>query len=186
MWLVLHVRSCTYAPEQQNKCPRNSPGLLSRASDAVSDDYVGESNEPGIEQPKHAVSVSGNIITATATSGGTTYLTCNPIVIVMRSWSSQQSQSGEEVYPSDFAQTTNDKPVQPNLSQFPSRQIGGKVRSCQLSWFQCHQCLEYSIVRDSCYCYPCCLFNAELSDSLFGLNYFLGSTNLCYAIQQCP
>jgi len=61
---VLHVRSCTYAPEQQNKCPRNSPGLLSRASDAVSDDYVGESNEPGIEQPKHAVSVSGNIITA--------------------------------------------------------------------------------------------------------------------------
>lgn len=53
----MHVQS----PEQQNKCPRNSPGLLSRASDAVSDDYVGESNEPGIEQPKQTVKMGSSM-----------------------------------------------------------------------------------------------------------------------------
>ena len=64
-------------------------------------------------------------------------------------------------------QSTADELSQPLLAHFPTTIIGGKAQSCQASWLRTHPWLEYSVEKDSCYCYPCCLFNREPSDSLF-------------------
>jgi len=75
-------------PGPQKKWPKTLQDYFCSLGDTC-DESLNEMPESGTEakQPAKsaAVSVSGNIITATATSGGTTYLTCNPIVIVMRS-----------------------------------------------------------------------------------------------------
>lgn len=112
------------------------------------------------------VSVSGNSITASATSDGATSSVSFSPTIILPSESSQR-QENTISFPSDIAQSSADKPSQPFLKNFPNRVFGDSVRSFHGSWFQTHQWLEYSIQKDSSYCYPCRLFNKKPSESPF-------------------
>ena len=88
----------------------------------------------------------------------------NPTFVTVSSGDGQTSTQLR--FPSDIAQSNSDQPVQPVIN-FPTTLIGGRPRSCQASWFQQHPWLEYSLERDSCYCYPCRLFSRDPSDSAF-------------------
>ena len=112
------------------------------------------------------ITVSGNSITANATGeSATSSVNCSPTIVLPSEPS--QRQGNETRFPTDIAQSTADEPSQPLLAHFPTTIIGGKARSCQASWLRTHPWLEYSVEKDSCYCYPCRLFNREPSDSLF-------------------
>ena len=112
------------------------------------------------------IDVTGNSITASATGDGATSLVNYTPTIVLPSEPSQR-QENDTRFPSDIAQSTADEPSQPLLAHFPTTIIGGKARSYQAFWFRSHPWLEYSVEKDSCYCYPCRLFNRDPSDSLF-------------------
>ena len=70
----------------------------------------------------------------------------------------QSTSTTSEVIPVDIANGIHDKPVQPVNHHFPSTYFGNKYRSFNPQWFQKHVWLEYSILKDSVYCYPCCFF----------------------------
>ena len=114
------------------------------------------------------VTVSSSSIT-TSTSGGDASVTFSPTVIVTRGRDLGDGEGAVRplTFPSDIAQSTNDVPAQTMLSRYPSTIFGDKTRSFQSSWFQSHPWLEYSVERDSCYCYPCRLSNTEPTDSAF-------------------
>lgn len=104
------------------------------------------------------VSVSSASIT-TSTSGGDALVTFSPTVIVTgvprgRYRGDDEGALRPLTFPSDIAQSTNDMPAQMILSRYPSTIIGDKTRSFQSSWFRSHPWLEYSVEKDSCYCYP--------------------------------
>ena len=75
----------------------------------------------------------------------------------------QQSLTG---FPADIAQSRAEKPVQPFHTQFPNTLVNGKYLSFQTPWYEDKSWLEYSIVKDVCYCYACHFFHTSASDSL--------------------
>ena len=105
--------------------------------------------------------MSDNSISAIATGEGvTSSVNCSPTIVLQNDPSQRQGNDHETGFLSDIAQSTADEPSQPLLAH-------GNPGSCQVSWFRAHPWLEYSVQKDSCYCYPCRLFNREPSDSLF-------------------
>ncbi|KAM5551090.1 zinc finger MYM-type protein 1 [Rosa sericea] len=53
-------------------------------------------------------------------------------------------------------------PFQPEL-EFPFTEQGSQQRRFQFSWFKSYPWLEYSIALDRAYCFPCFLFDTEVS-----------------------
>ncbi|KAM5580830.1 hypothetical protein ABKV19_010172 [Rosa sericea] len=53
-------------------------------------------------------------------------------------------------------------PFQPEL-EFPFTEQGSQQRRFQFSWFKSYPWLEYSIALDKAYCFPCFLFDTEVS-----------------------
>ena len=49
----------------------------------------------------------------------------------------------------------NDGPKQPLLSLFPTHKIGDHNRSFQADWYNNYPFIEYSVQRDSAFCFPC-------------------------------
>ena len=51
-------------------------------------------------------------------------------------------------------------PIQPTRITFPVRYFSGKGRSFNSDWFRLYPWLEYSIKKDSAFCYPCRIFGS--------------------------
>ena len=71
--------------------------------------------------------------------------------------SSSQSSS----LPEDIAKTRNEKPAQAEGMMYPIHTSGTVKRSFQPSWYRSYPWIEYSVVRDSVYCFPCCFFGSN-------------------------
>lgn len=69
--------------------------------------------------------------------------------------SSAQHSSGE---PSDIASGVHQLPVQPVVARFPTTQFGTKYRSFNSKWYKTYPWIEYSLMKDAAFCYPCRLF----------------------------
>ncbi|XP_051963125.1 uncharacterized protein LOC127629878 isoform X1 [Xyrauchen texanus] len=68
--------------------------------------------------------------------------------------------------PDDISQSRADGPVQPVLKVFPKTQHRNRKRAFIETWYKDFTWLEYSVSRDSVYCYPCRHFslpNAPMS-----------------------
>ena len=77
------------------------------------------------------------------------------------------------IVPKDIAQSVNQSPVQPVI-RFPSTLIGDKKRSFNLESYKSYSWLEYSVLTDSIFCYPCRFFcgsGSRADDFLTHLGY---------------
>lgn len=50
-------------------------------------------------------------------------------------------------------------PHQPVLKAYPQTVFGGRERCFSAAWYQSRPCLEYSVERDACFCFPCQVFS---------------------------
>ena len=57
--------------------------------------------------------------------------------------------------PSDLSGKDESKVVPDKVFTFPTKAIGGKLRSCAHHWFQDYSWLEYSVEKDAVFCKPC-------------------------------
>jgi len=60
--------------------------------------------------------------------------------------------------PNDIAHTVESFPVQPVNMTFPQTKFGNSCRSFNATWYNSYKWLEYSVLHDTCFCYPCCIF----------------------------
>lgn len=58
-------------------------------------------------------------------------------------------------------------PIQPRLSDYPTRSFGNKQRRFQVQWFDKYKWLEYSISKDSAFCFVCRSFGSITSSKSF-------------------
>uniref|UniRef100_A0A1X7VWZ2 TTF-type domain-containing protein n=1 Tax=Amphimedon queenslandica TaxID=400682 RepID=A0A1X7VWZ2_AMPQE len=84
----------------------------------------------------------------------------------MQSEERVSSSGAEQHLPNDIAQHKSDSPHQPSGITFPARMFGSSKRSFQASWYADYSWLEYSIERDSVYCFPCRFFGIAADQSL--------------------
>ena len=52
-------------------------------------------------------------------------------------------------------------PIQPKLAKFPQTSSGKQSRSFQIKWYSLYGWVEYSISKDSIFCFYCRVFNKE-------------------------
>lgn len=57
----------------------------------------------------------------------------------------------------DIAPTTSSTPCQP-IIKFPITNFSGKGRSFNPEWYKQYSWLEYSVIKDAAFCFPCRLF----------------------------
>ncbi|KAL7374657.1 hypothetical protein ABVT39_004753 [Epinephelus coioides] len=70
--------------------------------------------------------------------------------------------------PSDISKCRDDSPVQPHLKTFPTTLMGDRRRSFRAHWYRIQPWTEYSVVKDSVFCYACRHFSpAKASASVF-------------------
>ena len=69
----------------------------------------------------------------------------------------REVSSSTDKGPCDLAPSPNHPPCQP-VVRYPTTELGGKQRSFNSEWYRSYSWLEYSVERDACFCYPCCLF----------------------------
>jgi hypothetical protein len=69
-----------------------------------------------------------------------------------RSLSNSPSKSSSKSCPADLSQTSADPPSQPRLAIYPKDRDN---RAFQMQWFTNRPWLEYSVERDSTFCYYC-------------------------------
>ena len=60
-----------------------------------------------------------------------------------------------------IAQTPAFPPVRPSINRFPTTMFGSKARSFNPLWFKSYDWLEYSVIMDACFCYPCRMFGTQ-------------------------
>lgn len=73
-------------------------------------------------------------------------------------------------------------PSQLILNSYPKRAFGSISRSFNAGWYRSRPWLEYSILRDACFCFPCCKFGvANKRDVVFTLR---GYTNWKAALER--
>ena len=129
----------------------------------ISDYFSPTSNKGTSTDLNDSTTISAFVRESTGSTVSAT-VNFNPTFVTVSSGDDRSSMQPR--FPSDIAQSNDVQPVQPVIN-FPSTLIGGRPRSCQASWFQQHPLLEYSVERDSCYCYRCRLFSRDPSDSAF-------------------
>lgn len=59
----------------------------------------------------------------------------------------------------DIADSKDKQPVQPRNIQFPGTLYGTSYRHFNVRWYEQHKWLEYSVTKDSAFCFPCCFFS---------------------------
>ncbi|KAM9751495.1 uncharacterized protein ACNS7B_008320 isoform 1-T1 [Menidia menidia] len=70
--------------------------------------------------------------------------------------------------PSDISKSKEQGPVQPSLTNFPRTQHGTRKRTFHSSWYKDYSWLEYSVIKDSSYCFACRHFSLpNAPDSVF-------------------
>lgn len=65
--------------------------------------------------------------------------------------------------PNDISQSPSDNPIQPSLQIFPKSKFGNRLRSFQKHWYNQFKWLEYSILTDGTYCFPCRHFSSHIA-----------------------
>lgn len=73
--------------------------------------------------------------------------------------------------PSDIAQVACDNPIQPILNNYPRTKFGKEWRNFHSEWFK-FSWLEYSVLENACYCFPCRIFSTDPSGSPFSKSGF--------------
>ena len=68
--------------------------------------------------------------------------------------------------PGDIAKSKNEKPTQPEGITYPIHTYGTVKRSFQPNWFHLYPWLQYSVKRDSVYCFPCRFFGCNVDKRL--------------------
>lgn len=68
----------------------------------------------------------------------------------------------------DIAKSLEEPPTQPEIA-FPKSQFAGQLRSFNEKYYKLYPWIEYTILEDSVYCYPCRFFNFSKSkpDQIF-------------------
>lgn len=61
--------------------------------------------------------------------------------------------------PSDISHNISNEPTQPNLTFYPKTKYGDRWRPFSKQWFKTFPWLEYSILEDAVYCFPCRIFS---------------------------
>ena len=67
--------------------------------------------------------------------------------------------------PNDIAQTPTFPPVRPAHIKFPATTYGMYSRSFNPQWYERFHWLEYSVMYDACFCYPCRMFGSTIDSS---------------------
>lgn len=80
---------------------------------------------------------------------------CNQSSSLEPNFSSVSSSSS---VPSDIASSPQEQPVQPVLNAYPCTKFGDRERCFNSNWYSKYEWLEYSIVKDAAFCYPCRFF----------------------------
>lgn len=57
--------------------------------------------------------------------------------------------------PQAVSDLNGDTPSQPILASYPKRALGAILRSFNPAWYHTRPWLEYSVLRDACFCFPC-------------------------------
>ncbi|XP_065320170.1 uncharacterized protein LOC135927868 [Gordionus sp. m RMFG-2023] len=81
---------------------------------------------------------------------------------------SKKSSNGSIQIPGDLGQN---KPNQIKLNNYAKKDIHGRQRSFQKSWYRGRDWLEYSVEADAAFCFPCRKYLCNLSDE-FGQTGF--------------
>lgn len=58
----------------------------------------------------------------------------------------------------------NNEPIQPNLTFYPKTKYGDRWRHFSKQWFKSFAWLEYSILEDAVYCFPCRMFSKHFDN----------------------
>lgn len=69
--------------------------------------------------------------------------------------------------PKDLSQTLEDGPKQPNLVCYPKKKIGNRMRHFFSTWYELYNWIEYSIINDSVFCFPCRFFCKNYDKTIF-------------------
>lgn len=70
-------------------------------------------------------------------------------------------------FPSDITKFVSDHPTQPLLKMFPQTKFGKYWRHFHAEWYKLYPWLEYSVIENSSYCFPCRFFAPESDNSPF-------------------
>lgn len=60
---------------------------------------------------------------------------------------------------SDLAQSLDEPPRQPDLLNFPKTRFGPDLRSFKSDFYKTYPWIEYSVLKDAVFCYPCRFFS---------------------------
>ncbi|CAF3369991.1 unnamed protein product [Rotaria sp. Silwood2] len=86
-----------------------------------------------------------------------------------RSSSSSPSKSSSKSFPGDVSRTSQDPPSQPHLAVYPKDKDN---RTFRMQWFTNRPWLEYSVEKDSTFCYYCRHFSHFIASSRFTKDVF--------------
>lgn len=87
------------------------------------------------------------------------------------------SEHNGESFPLDISISVSDGPQQPVLNKYPQRQFGQEKRCFQAAWFKTYPWLEYSVVKDAVFCFPCRFFATAESGRYSSFTAIEGYTN---------
>ena len=83
--------------------------------------------------------------------------------------------NSRSLLPGDISQTPLQGPVQPKSFKFPASVFGKVHRSFNCNWFDKYMWLEYSILQDAAFCFPCRFFavpgKGRTEDTFTSLGY---------------
>ncbi|XP_050532818.1 zinc finger MYM-type protein 1-like [Daktulosphaira vitifoliae] len=79
-----------------------------------------------------------------------------------------------KIGPSDITHIVSDPPTQPILKNYPQSKFGKEWRQFRPEWFKSYPWLEYSVLDNACYCFPCRFFSHNSDNSPF---YKIGFKN---------
>lgn len=85
-----------------------------------------------------------------------------------------QIENVSKIGPSDITHIVSDQPTQPILKNYPQSKFGKEWRQFRPEWFKSYPWLEYSVLDNACYCFPCRFFSSESDNSPF---YKIGFKN---------
>jgi len=78
-----------------------------------------------------------------------------------------QIENVSKIGPSDITHIVGDQPTQPILKNYPQSKFGKEWRQFCPEWSKSYPWLEYSVLSNACYCFPCRFFSFKSDNSPF-------------------
>lgn len=82
-----------------------------------------------------------------------------------------QIENVSKIGPSDITHIVGDQPTQPILKNYPQSKFGKEWRQFCPEWSKSYPWLEYSVLSNACYCFPCRFFSSKSDNSPFYKNW---------------